>query len=393
VAQVALSLVLVVAAGLFVQTFQRLANGPHGFDANRVLLVTVNLVRTSIDPDHRIEFVRRLVNEVAAVPGAGTVSASMVTPIQGFGIVDLVRVPGGPTSMMPMQGGRLGERSTFVNSVAPGWFATYGMPLKAGRDFTDADAQAPSAVIVVNDAFAKKFLRGRDPIGATVGFDGAAGPLVKTVVGVVGDAAYNSAREQDVPIEYIPLAPGAMPGPANELTISVRAAAGSPTVLVRSITDVLTAADRNLVFSFRTMNDQLDASLVQDQLIALLSGFFGALALLLAGLGLYGMTAYAVACRRGEIGIRMALGSTRAGMMRFVLSHAARVVLAGIVIGTGMSVWASRFVATLLFGIEPRDLPTLAMAALTLAALAFAATWLPAFRASRLDPAAVLRGD
>jgi len=393
VAQVALSLVIVVAAGLFVQTFQRLDNGPHGFDGNRVLLVNLNLVRTSVAPDQRVEFVRRLVDDMAGLPGAGTVSASMVTPIQGFGIVDLVRVPGGPTSMAPMQGNRLGDRSTYANSITPGWFATYGMPLKAGRDFTRADMQTPSAVIVVNEAFAGKFLRGRDPVGATVSFDGPAGPIVKTVVGIVGDAAYNSMREQGVPIEYLPLAQGQIAPRVNDMTISVRAAVGSPTRLVRAITDTLTAADRDLVFSFRTMNDQIDASLVQDQLIALLSGFFGALALLLAGLGLYGMTAYAVACRRGEIGIRMALGSTRARMLRFVLSGAARVVFAGVAIGVGLSLWASRFVTTLLFGIEPRDLPTLAIAALTLTVLALAATWLPAFRASRLDPASVLRGD
>jgi predicted permease len=391
VAQVALSLVIVVAAGLFVQTFQRLANGPHGFDGSRVLLVNVNLVRTSIAPDQRIDFVRRLVDDVAALPGAGTVSASMVTPIQGFGIVDMVQVPGGPASMVPMQGNRLGERSTFANSITPGWFATYGMPLKAGRDFTSADADTPSAVIIVNEAFARKFLRDREPVGATVPFDSPGGPIVKTVIGVVGDAVYNSAREESVPIEYMPLAQG-LPFPrVNDMTISVRAASGSPTVLVRQIADALTAADRDLVFSFRTMNDQFDASLVQDQLIAFLSGFFGALALLLAGLGLYGMTAYAVACRRGEIGIRMALGSTRGRMMRLVLSRAARVVLAGIAIGVGLSLWASRFITALLFGIEPRDLTTLAVASLSLTVLAIAATWLPALRASRLDPAAVLR--
>ena len=394
VAQVAFSLVIVVAAGLFVQTFQRLATGPHGFEGNRVLLVNVNLVRTSVAPDQKVAFVRRLVDGIAALPGAATVSASMVTPIQGFGIVDLVRVPGGTPSMLPMQGNRLGERSTFANGITPGWFATYGIPLKAGRDFSTADLDAAAATIVVNEAFARKFLHGRDPVGATVSFDGPAGPIVKTVVGVVGDAAYNSMREQGeqgVPIEYFPLAPGPIPPRINDITISVRAASGSPALLVRSITEALRAADRDLVFSFRTMADQINASLVQDQLIALLSGFFGALALLLAGLGLYGMTAYAVACRRGEIGIRMALGSTRARTMRFVVSRAAGAVLAGIAIGVGLSLWASRFVTTLVFGVEPRDLTTLAIAALTLTVLAIAATSLPAFRASRLDPASVLR--
>jgi predicted permease len=393
VAQVALSIVIVVAAGLFVQSFRRLASVPPGFDADRVLLVNVSLARANIAPPDRVPFIQRLVREIAAVPGATRVAASLVTPIQGGGMVDLVRVPGGTTSMMPMQGNRLGERSTFANAITPGWFSTYGTPLEAGRDFNESDLRDAPSVIIVNEAFVRKFLRDVNPIGSTVAFDGGRPmPLLKAVVGVVGDAAYDSLRARELPVEYVPLPQLSFPGgtPTN-ITLNVRAAVGSPMLLVRSISAALIAVNPDLVFTFRSMSGQLSASLVQDQLVAVLSGFFGLLALLLAGLGLYGVTAYAVASRRAEIGIRMALGSSGRRVRRLVLSRVARMVGAGIVIGIGASVWASTFVASLLFGIEPRDMTTLAGAAVVLTALALIATWPAALRASRLDPASVLR--
>jgi ABC-type antimicrobial peptide transport system permease subunit len=161
--------------------------------------------------------------------------------------------------------------------------------------------------------------------------------------------------------------------------------------MTRSIAEALTATDPDLVFGFRPMTEQVSANVIQERVVALLSGFFGALALLLAGLGLYGMTAYAVACRRTELGIRMALGATGPRVVRLVVSRAAYLVGVGIVIGAGVSAWASRFVATLLFGLEPQDPATLISAAITLAAVGALAAWLPAWRASRIDPAAVLR--
>jgi ABC-type antimicrobial peptide transport system permease subunit len=176
-----------------------------------------------------------------------------------------------------------------------------------------------------------------------------------------------------------------------DMSISVRASAGSPMRLARTIAAALTAADPNLMFAFRPLTDQVGASLTQERLIAMLSGFFGVLALLLAGLGLYGLAAYSVACRRAEIGIRMALGSTGAGVVRLVVSRAAWLVAAGILIGVGVSAWASTFVATLLYGLDPRDPPTMIGAGVMLVIVGIVAAWLPALRASRLDPATVLR--
>jgi ABC-type antimicrobial peptide transport system permease subunit len=153
----------------------------------------------------------------------------------------------------------------------------------------------------------------------------------------------------------------------------------------------LTAVDRNLAFTFRPLQDRIDASLTRERLVALLSGFFGALALLLAALGLYGVTSYAVTRRRAEIGIRMALGAEPAGVLRLVLARMFVLVALGVIIGAAVSVWSSQFLASLLYGLQPRDVVTLVSAALTLSAVGGLAGWLPAYRASRIDPAEVLR--
>jgi putative ABC transport system permease protein len=392
VAQVALSLVLVVAAGLFVRTFEKLTTRPRGFDSERVLVVRVNVAHTRVDPTERIPFFRRLASEVASVPGVARAAASTTTPVAGLGILDAVSVPGMPPTFELMIGGQLGAHSTFANFIMPGWFAVYGTPIRAGRDFDDRDTKGGPPVILVNEAFVRKFLPGQSPVGATVAFErGRGAPLPKTVVGVVTDSVYGSLRDLAPPTEYVPLTQWDYGPVGTDVSISVRASSGSPALLERSVTSALTAVDRDLVLSFRPLAEQVNASLQQERLVALLSGFFGALALLLAGLGLYGVTAYAVARRRSEIGIRLALGAVPGGVIRLVLSRVSILVGAGILVGTGLSVWVSTFVASLLYGLEPRDPSTLIGAAITLAAVGAVAGSLPAYRASRIEPAEVLR--
>ena len=184
-------------------------------------------------------------------------------------------------------------------------------------------------------------------------------------------------------------APGS--GPSDRVILSVRWSTGSPSVGVRSVAAALRAVDPNLVFTFRPLAEELDASLAQERMVAWLSGFFGGLALLLAGLGLYGVTSYAVSRQRAEIAIRLALGAPGRGVVRLVLSRVALLVGLGIAVGAGVSLWVSRFVATLLYGLDGRDPVTLAGAALTLAAVGALAGWLPAHRASRIDPLEILR--
>jgi putative ABC transport system permease protein len=392
VAQVALSLVIVVAAGLFLRTFENLATLPLGFDSDRVLLVNVNVARARVSEGDRLAFFDRLVS-AARVPGVVKAAASMITPAAGFGIVEMLRLSEAPASFEIMKDGKMNSNASYANYVTPGFFATYGTPIKAGRDFDDRDSRGAPPAIIVNETFVRKFLDGRNPIGAVMAFErGLAAPTLKTIVGVVGDATYNGLRADAAPANYSPLAQFDWPGGKSpDITISVRASAGSPMLLARGLAAALTAVDHDLVFTFRPMTDQVSASLTQERVIAMLAGFFGALALLLAGLGLYGVTSYAVSRRRAEIGIRMALGAAPGSVIRLVLTRVTLLVGIGVLVGAGVSIWASKFVATLLYGLEPRDPATLVGAAIVLSAVGAAAGWLPAYRASRIDPAAVLR--
>jgi ABC-type antimicrobial peptide transport system permease subunit len=195
------------------------------------------------------------------------------------------------------------------------------------------------------------------------------------------------------PTIYVPLAQfdeGRRPAPPT-MAISVRPISGAPAQLARSVSAAIVSVNKDLALTFRPLADQVDASLTQERVVAMLAGFFGALALLLAGLGLYGVTSYAVSRRRTEIGIRMALGAAPGGVVRLVLSRVTLLVGIGVLVGAGVSVWAAKFVATLLYGLEPRDPATLVGSAVVLATVGAAAGWLPAYRASRIDPAAVLR--
>ena len=191
------------------------------------------------------------------------------------------------------------------------------------------------------------------------------------------------------PTMYLPLTQ--QPGPPSSMSISVRAAGGSPALLTKSLAAALTGVNKDVAITFRMLSEQVNASLIQERIVAMLSGFFGGLALLLAGLGLYGVTSYAVSRRRTEIGIRMALGAAPSGVVRLVLRRVALLVSFGVMLGAGISVWASRFVTTLLYGLQPRDPATLVLAALVLSLIGAMAGWIPARRAARIDPAQVLR--
>ena len=389
VAQVALSMVLIVAAGLLVGTFERLATLPLGFDSNRILMVSVDVTRAPIDPDGRIPFYHQLVAAVAAVPGVARAGGSMATPLGGGGIIGEIDLPGAPPSQPePGPVPFWNSRSTMINQVTPGWLATYGTVFVAGRDIDERDVQGALPVALVNEAYARKFLPDRNPIGETVTFS-----MVppKTIVGVVSDTVYVSIRDGARPTVYVPLAQRDVGGPTANVNISVRSSAGSPAALAPGVAAALMTVERNLAFTFRPLQDRVDASLTQERLIALLAGFFGMLALLLAGLGLYGVTSHAVIRRRAEIGIRMTLGAEPAGIVRLVLVRVFLLIALGVSIGTAVSMWSSQFIASLLYDLQPRDAVTAISAAVTLTAVGAIAGWLPAYRASRIDPAQVLR--
>ena len=394
VAQVALSMVLIVAAGLLVGTFGRLATLPLGFDTDRVLIVNVDVTRAPIDPANRIPFFHQLVAAVAAVPGVARAGGSMATPVSGSSSLGFIDLPGAPPPQPePGPVPFWNSRSIMTHQITPGWLATYGTAVLAGRDVDERDAQGALPIALVNEAYARKFLNGRNPIGESVVFAGDEAPP-RAIVGVVSDAVYVSVRDGVRPTVYIPLAQHDARGPAAvtaNVNISVRSSAGSPALLAPRVAAALTGVDRNLAFTFRPLQDRVDASLTQERLVALVTGFFGTLALLLAGLGLYGVTSYAVTRRRAEIGIRMALGAEPANVVRLVLVQVFVLVALGVIIGTAASVWSSQFLASLLYDLHPRDVVTLVSAAVTLTVVGAIAGWLPAYRASRIDPAHVLR--
>jgi predicted permease len=390
VAQVALSLVLVVAATLFVRTFTSLANLDVGFERDRALVVSINAERAQIDRADRLSVFERVLERARALPGVAEAGLARITPVSGQGWNASVDV-----SNTPRLEGR--QAQTFRNAITPRWFAALGMHLVAGRAFTDADKQGAPPVVIVNEAFVRRFLNGQDPIGHTVQrrviFDrnqaNAPPPLSQEIVGVIADAVYSNPRQSVPPTMFEPLEQSEASSTA-QIGLFLRTVV-SPMMDVRGVAAAIRGVDANLAVTFRPLADYVNASLVQERIVAMLAGFFGGLALLLAGLGLFGLTSYTVERRRPEIGIRMALGAAPSGVIGLVVSGTAGLVAIGILVGGALSLWASRFVGTLLYQIEPRDPVTLISAGAMLAAIAAIAAALPAYRASRIDPATVLR--
>jgi predicted permease len=380
VLQVALSLMLVVTASLFARTLFSLTSRDVGFDRDRVLVASVAVNRPA---EQRMATFERLREAAAAVPGVAQAAISFTTPVGRAGWNTRIVVP--PDSALT---GR--ERAAWINAVSPGWFTTYGITLASGRDFDSRDRMGAPLVAIVNRAFARRFLKDADPLGQQFSDEGPSGRGdTFEVVGVVKDSVYRSLRADMEPTMFLPTAQWKNPG--SSLPIGIRSAGAPPLSLIRSISDALQRAEPQASLTFFTLSSQVDASLIQERLLARLSTFFGGLALLLASLGLYGVTAHSVNRRRGEIGIRMALGANAAAVVRIVLRRVGVLVALGIAIGTAASVWASRFVASFLYGFEPSDPGTFVVSAFVLSVVAAAAGWLPARRASRIDPAAVLR--
>jgi putative ABC transport system permease protein len=378
VVQVALSLVLLAAAGLFLSTFRRLASLPLGFEAARILVVEVDTARAHTDPASRLDYYLQLADLVKGLPGVAGAAASTITPFN-----QATRSP------LFADVNRVHE-----HVVSPGFFATYGLPMRSGRDFDARDSTGSQRVAIVSESYVAKFLRDRSPLETTLDSGRCQPPRGPcAIVAVVGDAIFGAPRSGARPTIYFPLAQPGDPGPPGRtvIALSARPAAVRPAIVAGTIADALTRMDRRLSFSYRPLEQDVATALTQERLLAVLSGFFAGFALLLAALGLYGVTAYAAAKRRTEIGIRMALGATPLHVVRIVLTRALVLTAFGIVAGIGLSVWISRFAATLLFGVQPQDATTMAFAACGLAAVATLASAVPAIRAALVSPARALR--
>ncbi len=385
VVQVALSLVLLVAAGLFIRTFQLLRTRPLGFEPSHVLVVNVDAHRTTTEPSKRLAEYERARDAVRALPDVADAALSLTIPVSGSQFTPSVEIAGVSNTRGPV----------WANLISPEWFATLQMPMLVGRTLTDHDRTGTPRVAVVNEAFARKFAAGKSPIGLTMALyprtSRSLGPV--EIVGVVGDAVYSSLRSPVPPTFYMSLAQFDYLTELGirEISLSVRSRTASPLELTRSITTAIETVDSQLSLTFRPLLGQVAASLTRERLIAQLSGIFGALTLLLAGLGLYGVTSQSVTSRRTEIAVRMALGATAARVMWQMLVRAAIPVGLGVALGTGMSLSATKLVRALIYGIDPGDRTTLVASIAVLAVVAGIAASFPARRAARTDPASVLR--
>jgi predicted permease len=387
-AQIAVSLVLVIAAALFLRTFASLSQLPLGFVPEPLVVVRLNLLSSGIPPEERAARVARLRDTAAATPGVRSASVSAVRLLRGGGWFSNNRVSVGDGPMLPEDR----RNRVWRNATTPGWFETMGISLLSGRDFNDRDRVGTPLVAIVNEAFARRYLPGQQPIGQSLRVDSADGPRYE-IVGLVADAVYTAPRDGMLPTMYVSLAQRE-PEEWNswrDAVLTMKAVSGQRALIERDVAAALTQADPSLVFASGTFDQIVDATMTQERLIAMMSGFFGALALLLAGLGLYGIVAQAVGARRTEIGLRMALGAQPSGIVRLVLRRVGVLIVTGLALGLAGSWWAARFVGPLLFQVEARDPMTFSGTAAVLVAVGVLAAWVPARRAARLDPATVLR--
>jgi len=374
--QIALSLALVIAAALLVRSFARLASVPLGFDPDRVLLVNVDTERVRTDAAGRMRLFDRILDAVRGVPGVAHAGGSIWTPVDG--------------------GMRMGDSQSRIafNFVTPEWFSAYGTTLRAGRDFTVRDTTGSPPVVIVNDAFVRAFMPGESPVGKTIPYPRSRPEVVRTVVGVVEDAVFDSQREGIQPIVYLPVAQSE--GGSNgrtALSLGVRPAVGAPMQLGPSVGAAVRGVDPEVSFSFVLLKDHVQASVRQERLVAMLSGFFGALAVVIAALGLYGVTSYTVNRRVTEIGIRRALGAQRRHVLSLVLGHSLTLTGVGIALGLAGAAAVTRALSSLLFGLTPLDSTTFTGVAVLFAVVATLAALLPAHRATRVDPLVALRNE
>jgi predicted permease len=384
--QMALSLVLLVTAALLVTSVRNLHEIEPGFDRDGVLLADVHTDQPSTAAA-LTAFSVELRERMMALPGVVAVSFSWIPLFDPF--TDL-SAPLSIDGYLPRQGEKVMAR---YNAVSWGYFEAVGMKVLAGRGFTSTDADNAQRVLVVNERFVRQYFGGQDPLGKVVSI--AVGPKStwqpREVVGVVGDAKYNDLRRETRPLFYVPLVQLVRPVQSVEIRT---AGAANPIALGPTVRHVLSEiAPQLIVDDVRTVAQQVDRPIAMERLVGKLSASFGILAMTLAAFGLYGLLSYSVARRTSEIGVRMALGASRSRLLWLVLRESMALVTAGTASGLVLAIAATRVVSRYLFGLTATDPFTITMASVTLIAVALAAAYVPARRASRIDPIVALRTE
>ena len=379
VAQVALSLVLLVSAGLFLRTLQKAQSVDPGFSARRGIFASVDLLPAGYDAPRGRAFFRDALARVRDLPGVDAASLTSQLPLGFGGSSDFGATIDGYTPAANE------EITLYYTRVASDYLKTMGIPLVAGREFGDRDAADRSDVGIINETLARRYFPGRNPIGGRI----HTGDRTVEVVGVARDGKYSSITEAPRAFLYVPLQQ--FYRPSAVLLVRTR---GNPTDLVPRLHEVFRALDTNVpLFDVRTIEDHLEIAVFMQRMIASILGAFGVLALALATVGLYGVIAAIAAQRTPEIGMRMALGATRRDIVSLILKQGLGMTLIGIGIGLAVALGAARLFKSLLVGVTETDALSFSGTTLLLVLVALLATYLPARRAARIDPLQALRNE
>ncbi len=383
--QVGLSLVLLVTAGLFLRSFVKLVTQDIGFDPHDVLLVSADLKTAKIPPERQPATYEDIESRLRSLPGVVSAGRSETTPVSGYTWNNNVKVdsPDSPKG---------DDALVNFNYVSPGYFGTMRSPILAGRNFDETDTSTSTRVAIINSTVARKFFHSENPVGKYFKVDEGDDPqkpaTLFQVVGLVKDSKYESVRENAEPIAFFPITQ--IPEHVEHETFELRSTS-QVNSLMTAVQESVAAVNKEIPLEFHTLSQQLDDSLVQERLLATLSGFFGSLALLLAMIGLYGALSYMVTLRRAEFGIRLALGARPNAILTLVMSDVLLVLAGGIVGGMLVSFLTVRLLQKMLFGLDAHDLATAVMAIGLLSAAGLLAAYVPARRAMRVDPMMALR--
>jgi len=380
VGQVAASVVLLVVSSLFLRSLMRIATLNPGFDLDHGLVATVYLEPNRYAGEGAALFAERLLERMERIPGVRSSSVASVIPLAGDRSAARFQIQGRP----PAKNAR-----TYLNNVGPSYFDTMGIRLLRGRDFRSTDRVGSPPVAIVNEAFQRAYFPGEDAVGQHVGY----GEPFSEIVGLVKDSAYASVGEEPTPVLYYSYAQvPSLSTQARPLMVHLRTG-GDPAGAIRSVKRAVEDVDNKVAFDVKTIREATTFEFAARRLGSGLLGSLGAVGLLLAMVGLYGVVAYAVASRRPEIGIRMALGASSHRVLWSVLGQGLRLVGLGVVVGTVLSLLMTRLIADLVAGVSPTDPITFVGTAIVLALTGLVASYFPARRATRIDPLMALRNE
>jgi putative ABC transport system permease protein len=378
VAEVAIALVLLIGAGLLINSFWRLQRTDRGFDERNVLTVNLTLSRYSTT-EQQIGFLRTVLERVAQVPGARAVGLTSVLPLRSGAATDFV---------IEGRSYELGDEPTAdIRTVDPNYFRAMGIPVRAGRPFADTDSPDSPKVMVINENMARRFWPNEDPIGKRVTMRDWGPPLTGEIIGIVGDVKPDGLESDARPMIYWPYTQF----PVIFDTIVIRTD-GNPLNVVGAVKSKIWSVDsQQAITSVDTMEQVLANSVATRRFNMILITLFAATALALASVGIYGVISYTVSQRTHEIGIRMALGAKGSDVMKLVVGQGITLTLAGVVLGIGAAIGLTRLISTLLYGVGPTDVATFVLVAVLLSAVALTACVIPARRATKVDPMFALR--